>query len=253
MPLYREPSSTVEAADATAGPDTSAPTAPLPGAQLASRLGHDLRGPLGGILGVTRLLLGALAAGPVDPGLLVHRLELVRSSGERLLRTVDRLVDVAGIEAAAPPPLVPFDCRVVARALVAPDPTTASGRPRPRAELPDRPVLVLGDEDSLGRLLRELLENAVAAPGAAEVRLRVHPATGGPVRIDVTDDGPGLSPPELARVLRPYERGGAESGAGLGLHVVRLLAGRLGAGLSASSEPGRGTTMTLRIPAAPSR
>jgi len=51
-------------------------------------------------------------------------------------------------------------------------------------------------------------------------------------------------------VLRPYERG-TEGGAGLGLYVVRLLADRIGAGLSASSEPGRGTTMTLRIPAAP--
>jgi signal transduction histidine kinase len=224
--------------------------APLPGAQLVSRLGHDLRGPLGGILGVTRLLLTALDAGPVETGLLVHRLELVRSSGERLLRTVDRLIDIAGLETAVPSPPVAFDCRAVAGALLPPDAATGPGRPRVAVELPQGPVLVLGDEELLGRLLRELLDNAVAGTGTEEVRLRVHPAAGGQVRIDVADDGPGLPAAELDRVLRPYERGGGD-GAGLGLHLVRLLADRLGAELGVRSEVGRGTTVTLGIPAVP--
>jgi signal transduction histidine kinase len=244
MSQYAAHGTTIGTTAATPGAD--APAGPLPGAQLVSRLGHDLRGPLGGILGVTRLLLAALAAGPVDPGLLVHRLELVRTSGERLLRTVDRLIEVAGIEAAAPRPRVPLDCRPVAAALL---PTDETGRPRLVAELPDRPVLVLGDEDLLGRLLRELLDNArTAAEG--EVRLRVHPPAAGLVRIEVADDGAGLPAAELARVLRPYERG-TEDGAGLGLYLVRLLADRLGAELGVRSEAGRGTTVTLEIPAAP--
>jgi len=74
-----------------------------------------------------------------------------------------------------------------------------------------------------------------------------------PGRVDVVDDGPGLAPDELDRAFERfflYERYGSDRavGTGLGLAVVQELAHAMGGSASVASEPGRGSTFTIRLP-----
>jgi len=98
----------------------------------------------------------------------------------------------------------------------------------------------LARRDELKEVLVNLLENARAA-GARNVRLRV--ADGGG-RLDVQDDGQGISAEALPRVFEPTFST-TSSGSGLGLAIARRLVESWGGSISLTSEPGHGTLVTL--------
>lgn len=85
--------------------------------------------------------------------------------------------------------------------------------------------------------------------------LIIEAAASGPrsscVAVCITDTGEGMDAPTLARAFEPFftTRGG-QRGAGLGLAMVRRFAQTAGGGVAARSQPGRGTTVTLQLPAA---
>jgi two-component system sensor histidine kinase BaeS len=75
------------------------------------------------------------------------------------------------------------------------------------------------------------------------------------VELTVTDTGVGIGPDDLPRIFDPFFRADPArsrdaGGAGLGLAVSRAIVERHGGRISCRSEPGRGTTMTIRLPAA---
>ena len=86
---------------------------------------------------------------------------------------------------------------------------------------------------------------------------RTHPALSpGPfLRIDVSDTGQGMDAATVAHIFEPFYRGKSAQaaqihGAGLGLSLARDIAEGMGGRLDASSEPKRGSTFTLELPAA---
>ena len=109
------------------------------------------------------------------------------------------------------------------------------------------------DPHLLGRLVGNLLENALRhTPPGGCVTLSAHRAPGG-LMIAVADTGEGIAPEHLARLFEPFyrvdpARARASGGAGLGLSIARALAESLGGTLSLASSPGRGTTATLVLP-----
>src|SRR4051812_2748986 len=88
------------------------PSAAVLGAEVLSKLGHELRGPLTGIIGLTRILLMQLGTGKADPAQQARQLDLIQSSARRSLATIERVVDIAKVESGqaggAP---CPVDCR----------------------------------------------------------------------------------------------------------------------------------------------
>jgi len=75
------------------------------------------------------------------------------------------------------------------------------------------------------------------------------------VRIGVEDRGDGIDPADLPHIFEPFYRGKSAQaaqihGTGLGLSLARDIAEGMGGHLEASSEPGRGSTFTLELPAA---
>jgi len=114
---------------------------------------------------------------------------------------------------------------------------------------------VLGQHDLLVTAVRNLLDNAVAYSGeASHVGVGVR-AVGDLVEIAVVDEGIGITPAEQERVFERFyrvdpARSRDTGGTGLGLSIVKHVAADHGGEVTVWSQPGRGSTFTLRLPRA---
>ena len=121
-------------------------------------------------------------------------------------------------------------------------------------ETPDAAVRVLADEDHVGRVLDNLLNNALTySDGPAVVEVVV--SLGATAEVQVTDHGIGIDPAQHARVFERFYRADPavtmHSGTGLGLYIARELAGQNGGSLELlTSAPGSGSSFVLRLPLA---
>jgi signal transduction histidine kinase len=101
-----------------------------------------------------------------------------------------------------------------------------------------------------------LLQNAIThSPVGGQIFVVARPILGGAVEITIADQGPGVTPEELPRLLRPFEQGGSaltrtSEGAGLGLPIVDLLARAMNGSLRLNSRLGAGFSALLTLPQA---
>ncbi len=240
-----------------ARPGTLAPASGAFSAEVLPKLRHELRSPLVGIIGLTRVLLMQLDAGPPDAARQARQLEMIHASAVRSLATIEQVVDLARIDAGTIQPAFQLiDCRgVVADVAAGLQDAAAERELCLRAEVPDQPVMVTCDPQILAPLLRELAGNALRFTDAGEVRVRLQAREGRAV-IEVADDGPGIPVDEQARIFGPFERGehAAErhdGAAGLGLYLACARAGLLGVELSLASQAGSGSTFSVTFHAGP--
>jgi signal transduction histidine kinase len=116
----------------------------------------------------------------------------------------------------------------------------------------DLPEHFQGDPGLLRIMLNNLLENAIKySPPAIPVTLRAHAGKKGWLTLVVEDAGIGILPEEREQIFSRYFRGrqvGNVPGAGLGLHLVHHVVMLHGGEIDVASEPGRGTTVTVRLP-----
>lgn len=102
-----------------------------------------------------------------------------------------------------------------------------------------------------GRLLSNLVNNAVEAlgdTGKVDVRLTEE---GNNVLLSIADNGKGIPPEILAKLGKKGETHGKAGGSGLGLYHARTTAESWGGSLHIDSDPGKGTTVTIKLPKAP--
>ena len=117
---------------------------------------------------------------------------------------------------------------------------------------------VVGDSEELKAAVWNLLDNAVKySTGEPRIVVEVDGAHNNRVAVRVTDNGVGISPPELKRIFKRFYRIPASvavrtKGSGLGLFIVRSVARKHGGRAYAQSAgPGQGSTFTLLLPSAP--
>ncbi|WP_300007208.1 ATP-binding protein [Pseudonocardia sp.] len=217
--------------------------------EFLSALSHEMRTPLQAITGFTELL-GTLDL-PEDrrSAALGH----ISGACSHILALVDDVLDIARIEAGALPLTradIPLDelVREVVD-LLAP---VADER---AITLDHRPteLAVRADRRRLRQVLLNLVANGVRYNRTGGwVRVTVE-ADGPHVAIRVADSGPGIAPDLLDRLFVPFDRLGEQEGpgTGLGMALARGLAEAMDGALSVHSCPGEGTTMEVRLPAAP--
>ena len=118
-----------------------------------------------------------------------------------------------------------------------------------------QPVIAELDRTLMQRAVGNLISNAVAhtPPGGAVVLATNAEAAA--IRIDVTDTGVGIPPEALPRVFDRFfrvdpSRSQASGGTGLGLAIVQGIVLLHGGNVEIASQPGKGTSVTLRIPLA---
>ena len=224
--------------------------------EFLSRVSHELRTPLNAILG-----FGQLLALDREPGLNERQLgwnAQVQQSGWHLLSLINEMLDLARIESGdirltlAPQPALAslHECL----AMVQPSAQARGLELVTRQTEGARPVLA--DPTRLRQVLTNLLSNAVKYNReGGRVHGRVIDDGGPMVRIEVQDEGDGLSPDQISHLFEPFNRlgreGSAIEGTGLGLVISLRLAEAMGGSLRARSTPGQGACFELCLPAAP--
>jgi len=184
---------------------------------------------------------------------------LIRNEGRRLAGMIEQILRfAAGQSRPASYHLEPVAvsdaiARVLASISALPE---ADGLTVEREIEPDLPA-VEADAAALTHCLENLILNALKYGGEQRwMRVRAWKSEGGSrVRIAVDDRGAGIDPADLPHIFEPFYRGKSAQaaqihGAGLGLSLARDIAEGMGGRLDASSEPGRGSTFTLELPAA---
>jgi len=211
-------------------------------AMLSTGAAHELGSPLATIAVASSELLRSL---PPDATQAREDLALIRSQVARCREIVDQLSVDAGLARGAAVTRLPAG-EVLAQAL--------AGLPGERVVTqgsPEAGLDVVGPVAALAQAYRNLIQNALDATAPdGRVRLSVRRADDD-VRLEVEDDGPGMSGEVLSRATEPFfttkPRG---SGMGLGLFLVQSVAEQVGGRLELASSAGHGTRASLVLPLA---
>ena len=106
------------------------------------------------------------------------------------------------------------------------------------------------DRSRIEQVVTNLLSNAIKYGAGKPIRLSAHAASGR-LRLDVADEGPGISRADQSRIFQAFERvttANRVGGLGLGLYIGRQIAAAHGGALSVDSRSGHGSTFTLELP-----
>jgi signal transduction histidine kinase len=223
--------------------------------EMARRLAHELKNPLFPIqlsIETLRRNLDQHSAGPAPPGREAAFAALFRESSDTILEALQslrRIVEEFAEFARMPRPQPrPTDVNATVEKVLALLRPRAGGVRIETALAPGLPQIP-ADPDLLARALGNLVANALEAmPDGGALRLRTA-AADGTVRIEVEDDGPGITEEQRTRLFVPYFTT-KKGGTGLGLAIVQGIVSDHGGRVEVTSTPGAGTTFTLILPAA---
>lgn len=219
-----------------------------------TNVSHDLRTPLNAILGFAELIREQIF-GPVGDSRYVEYASLIHESGTLLRSFLSDLLDLSKIEAGRyelhPERLKLKDVAPSCVRQIMPLVT------RKRLEIRDRTseadLELFADRQGVAHILINLLSNAAKfTPEGGQIELSAR-RENGMAALAVRDTGVGIDEEDIRRITAPFEqafrgRDVVREGAGLGLAIVKSLAELHGGTLEIESEPGQGTTVTVRLP-----
>jgi signal transduction histidine kinase len=224
--------------------------------QFVSSVSHELRTPLNAIIGLTEMMVSNAARFGTEKA--QEPLQRVHRAGTHLLGLINQVLDLSKIEAGKlelnpqSVVLVPLIEEVV-------------GTARQLAEQ-NKNRLVVEAQENLGQLtvdamrlrqiLLNLLSNACKFTKEGEVALRARRVAKGRdwIEIAVADTGIGMTAEQQAKLFEEFSQAEGSTaqrygGTGLGLAITRKLAHMMGGDVTVTSEPGKGSVFTVRLPA----
>jgi signal transduction histidine kinase len=214
-----------------------------------ANVGHEIKTPVGAL----QLLAEAALDARDDPDAVQRFVGRMQHEAQRLARLVQELIDLSRLQGGEP---LPDGNEVSVDAVI----EEAIDRARLVAEAKNIQIIrsgenghiVLGDERQLVTAVANLLDNAVAySPERTRVIVAIH-ARDGVVEIAVTDQGIGIAPEDQERIFERFyrvdpARSRATGGTGLGLAIVKHTVGNHGGEVRLWSQPGSGSTFTVRL------
>ncbi|HKL87367.1 MAG TPA: ATP-binding protein, partial [Salinibacter sp.] len=219
-----------------------------------ANMSHEIRTPLTSIIGFAEAIGDEMAiqqsSGPVS-----HFAELIAKSGNRLLETLDSVLDLSQLEAgsmdiAAEPIEITAEADEAVSLI---EPRADEAGVTLSSTTPDQSLWATADRGALRRVLHNLLSNAVKfteAGGSVITRVEASPNT---VAIEVEDTGVGIAPERLPELFEPFKQASdgperSHEGSGLGLAVTKRLVNHMNGDIDVDTECGEGTCFKVSLP-----
>ncbi len=218
---------------------------------------HELRTPLNAIIGYAEMLEEDAEQSGLPE--LVTDLRRIQAAARHLLALINDVLDLAKIEAGrleVRPEAIPAG-EVVQEAMAAAALLAARNRNRLEAEFDTDAGCVYADRTRLRQCLLNLLSNAAKFTENGTIRVAVtreRNGNGDWVAYRVQDTGIGIRPEDQERIFESFHQldsshARRHEGTGLGLAITRQLCQLMGGEIRLQSEPGRGSTFTIWLPA----
>ncbi|WP_035655702.1 DUF3369 domain-containing protein, partial [Bradyrhizobium sp. STM 3809] len=224
--------------------------------EILGTVAHDLKNPLGVILGRTEMLTELIATGASAEG-ITSQVGHIRDAAKRLTSMVDHLISDAMADAFdITIRREPVDVAALIHEVVEANQPLALNKQQVIAVSAPPQLSTMCDIDRIREAIDNLLSNAIKySPIGGRISVDVS-GDGDNTVIGITDQGAGLSPEDLGRLFGRFQRLSAkptagESSTGLGLSIVKRIVDMHGGEVTAKSDgPGSGSTFTITLPAA---
>jgi two-component system sensor histidine kinase SenX3 len=215
-----------------------------------ANVSHELKTPVGAI----SLLAEALESSADDPEAVRRFAKRMHKESARLAALVQDIIELSRLQGAnVAQQGRPVDINTVVSEAVDRSQLPAESKNIRLVVGGRADSLVYGDQDLLVTALRNLIDNAVRySPENTKVGIGIR-AKDGLVAVSVTDQGEGLSPEDQERIFERFYRVDAArsrhtGGTGLGLSIVKHVISNHGGEVTVWSQPGQGSTFTIRLP-----
>ena len=222
--------------------------------QFLANMSHELRTPLNAIIGVTEMLREDAEAMKQD----VEPLDRVLGAGRHLLALINDILDLSKIEAGRmelhlePFSLAPL-IEVVAKTI---EPMATKNGNHIVIDCPPNLGTIHADQTRFRQALLNLASNANKFTENGTVAIAARPQQNGGhdwISIAVTDTGIGMTAEQMAKLFQEFSQASSTTaskygGTGLGLAISRHYCRMMGGDITVESEPGRGSTFTIRLP-----
>ena len=219
-----------------------------------ANMSHELRTPLNAVIGFAEIM-HAQMFGPLGDARYREYTGLIQDAGRHLLDLINDILDMSKIEAGK----LELQCERIAVAALVGECVELMSERAAQAELElvvdlgAAPASIQADRRAIKQILLNLLSNAIKfTPAGGRVSVAARAARGMLV-LSVTDTGIGIPGDQLYRLGNPFVQlrnsaGATQEGTGLGLALVRALAGLHRGTLKIESTEGSGTTASVEIP-----
>jgi signal transduction histidine kinase/putative methionine-R-sulfoxide reductase with GAF domain len=222
--------------------------------QFLANMSHELRTPLNAIIGVTEMLREDAESLNQD----LEPLDRVLGAGRHLLALINDILDLSKIEAGrmelvvssfAVAPLIADVVKTI-------EPLAAKNSNKVEVHCDDGLATMHADQMRLRQALLNLMSNAnkFTERGAISIDARQGQQNGRDwIRIAVADTGIGMTPEQMGKLFQEFSQASSATasrygGTGLGLAISRRFCQMMGGDITVESEPGRGSTFTIRLP-----
>jgi signal transduction histidine kinase len=223
--------------------------------QFLASMSHELRTPLNAIIGLTEMMVSNAARFGTEKAL--EPLRRVNAAGTHLLSLINEVLDLSKIEAGKlelnpePVNLAQLIDEVIGTA----GQLAEKNHNRLVVEAQENLGALTADSMRLKQILLNLLSNACKFMKEGEVALRVRKVADGRnwIELAVADTGIGLTAEQQAKLFQEFTQADSLTarrygGTGLGLALSRKLARMMGGDVTVTSEPGKGSVFTVRLP-----
>lgn len=223
--------------------------------EILGTVAHDLKNPLGVILGRTEMLKELISTGASESG-VVAQVDHIRDATRRLTTMVDHLISDAMADAFdITIRREPVDVAALVKEVAEVNQPLAVNKQQTISVAAPANIVTMCDIDRIREAIDNLISNAIKySPIGGKIGVAVTHEGGNSI-IRVSDEGAGLSPEDLGRLFGRFQRLSAkptagESSTGLGLSIVKRIVDMHGGEVTADSEgPGKGSTFTITLPA----
>jgi hypothetical protein len=223
--------------------------------EFLANMSHELRTPLNAVIGYSELLIED--AEDVEPKntSLINDLQKIHGAGSHLLSLINDVLDMSKIESGRMElDLQDLELEPLLNSIkTTVEPIALRDQNYIVVETKDLPATMRTDPQKLKQILMNLMSNACKFTKGGLVHLGAYGEPGGWVRLQVRDEGIGMTPEQRNKIFKPFVQADSSTtrrygGTGLGLAISLRFCEILGGRIEVESEPGKGSTFEVWLP-----